>query len=152
MYKDKDKQKEADRVRQRRKRDKIKVKGVTNEGVTVIDEKPNVTPKGDVVVIPNCNQVKTVVLIPGDEGYIGEPRSRAPDKPGQKRGKDIKCFANLPPDVQQTINSISVDAEDKARRTAIAIHYQHLFPDRYHSTGLYLISLQDSSDQPIATG
>ena len=58
-----------------------------------------------------------------------------------KRGKDIKCFADLPPDVQQTIDSLSmVDGKIcktvKANRTAIAINYQHLFPDRFHSTGV----------------
>ena len=58
-----------------------------------------------------------------------------------KRGKDIECFADLPPDVQQTIDSLSmVDGKIcqrvKANRTAIAINYQHLFPDRFHSTGV----------------
>ena len=58
-----------------------------------------------------------------------------------KRGKDIKCFADLPPDVQHTIDSLSiVDSKIcptvKANRTAIAVNYQHLFPDRFHSTGV----------------
>lgn len=53
-----------------------------------------------------------------------------------KRGTDIKCFADLPPDVQRIIETISRDDDDKARRTARAIRYQHLFPDRYESTGL----------------
>ena len=58
-----------------------------------------------------------------------------------KRGKDIKVFADLPPDVQQTINRMStadgkIDQTVKANRTAIAIHYQHLFPDRYYPTGI----------------
>ena len=58
-----------------------------------------------------------------------------------KRGKDIKCFEDLPPDVQQTINKMSIvegkiDQTIKANRTAIAIHYQHLFPDRYYNTGV----------------
>ena len=46
-----------------------------------------------------------------------------------KRGKDIKCFADLPPDVQETINMMSrrdgkIDPIDKIRRTKIAIHYR----------------------------
>ena len=58
-----------------------------------------------------------------------------------ERGKDIKVFEDLPPDVQQTIDSMSVvdgviDQTIKANRTAIAINYQHLFPDRYNSTGV----------------
>lgn len=58
-----------------------------------------------------------------------------------KRGKDIKTFDDLPPDVQQTIDKMSVvegkiDHTLKVNRTAIAIHYQHLFPDRYYSTGV----------------
>jgi len=47
-----------------------------------------------------------------------------------KRGKDIKCFEDLPPDVQQ---SIEREPEDqRPRRTAGAIYYQHLFPNRYY--------------------
>lgn len=54
-----------------------------------------------------------------------------------KRGLDIKCFEDLPADVQETINQMcriddnKIDATAKANRTAIAIHYQHLFPGRY---------------------
>ena len=46
-----------------------------------------------------------------------------------KRGKDIKCFEDLPADVQHTIDRISESEEEKRRRTAIAIRYQHTFPD-----------------------
>lgn len=53
-----------------------------------------------------------------------------------KRGKDIKCFADLPPDVQASINSLSESNEEKAKRTKIAIAYQHTFPNRFHSTGV----------------
>lgn len=58
-----------------------------------------------------------------------------------KRGLDIKCFEDLPSDVQQTIGIMSVvegviDQTIKANRTAIAINYQHLYPDRYYSTGI----------------
>lgn len=49
-----------------------------------------------------------------------------------KRGLDIKCFEDLPPDVQQTIVQISQSPEEKRRRTGIAIRYQHLFPERYY--------------------
>jgi len=53
-----------------------------------------------------------------------------------KRGKDIKCFEDLPPDVQETINMMSrrdgkIDPIVKANRTAIAVNYQHLFPESY---------------------
>ena len=51
------------------------------------------------------------------------------DKP--KRGKDIKCFEDLPPDVQRTIEMLSDSEEEKQRRTGIAIHYQHVFPERF---------------------
>lgn len=58
-----------------------------------------------------------------------------------KRGKDIKCFADLPPDVQATIISMStrdgkLDKAVKARRTVAAIKYQHLFPDSYEPQGI----------------
>lgn len=53
-----------------------------------------------------------------------------------KRGLDIKCFADLPPDVQATINRLSESNEEKRRRTQIAIHYQHVFPNRFSSTGM----------------
>lgn len=60
------------------------------------------------------------------------------DKP--KRGLNIKCFADLPPDVQQTIDRMSMvdgklDKDEKAKRTAAAIKYQHLFPNSYESAG-----------------
>ena len=58
-----------------------------------------------------------------------------------KRGKDIKVFEDLPPDVQKTINLMSqragkIDPMEKINRTSRAIRYQHLFPDRYNSTGV----------------
>ena len=55
-----------------------------------------------------------------------------------KRGLDIKVFEDLPPDVQATINRVSESNEEKAKRTAAAIKYQHLFPDRYNSTGVVI--------------
>ena len=56
------------------------------------------------------------------------PKSDIPVIP--KRGLDIKCFEDLPLDVQQSIHR---EPEDQwPRRTAAAIHYQQLFPYRYH--------------------
>ncbi|KKM03422.1 hypothetical protein LCGC14_1774560 [marine sediment metagenome] len=93
MYKDEDKQKEANRQASQRRRDrKGMTQGMTNQGMTVINEPSNVIPK---------------------------------------RGKDIKCFADLPVDVQSTINTISESPEEHRRRTAIAINYQHQFLGRY---------------------
>ena len=56
--------------------------------------------------------------------------------PNMRRGKDIQCFADLSPSVQASINRISDSPEEKRRRTGMAIRYQHLFPDRYHATGV----------------
>lgn len=127
MYKDKEKQKEANKRAMRRNRAK---------GASVIpcDTRLKVIPEGTPVVIP-CE----VEL----------------DKP--KRGTDIKTFEDLPPDVQHDIETMSSHAaqrgedyeEDKARRTARAIRYQHLFPDRYESTGLCPQMLQDSPGKHI---
>ena len=113
MYKNKSKQREANAERQRRY--KARQKGVTSEGVTCKALPIDKTPYAELIGDKICN-------IP-------------------KRGKDIKCFEDLPPDVQQTIDVMSVvegkiDQTIKANRTAIAINYQHLFPDRYNSTGV----------------
>ena len=48
-----------------------------------------------------------------------------------KRGKDIKCFEDLPTDVQVSIDVMSMvdgkpDKEEHAKRTAAAIRYQHI--------------------------
>ena len=118
MYKDPDKQREANRERQRRYKARQKAlpkQGVTSEGVTI--KLPEHSPN-EVAVFER-------------------------DMLTAKRGKDIKCFEDLPPDVQQTIDSMSIvdgrtDNTIKANRTAIAVQYQHLFPDRYHSTGVAL--------------
>lgn len=62
--------------------------------------------------------------------------------PNMRRGKEIQCFADLPPDIQATIirlttnNDGTVDKQARTNRTAIAINYQHLFPDRYDSVGV----------------
>ena len=97
-----------------------------------IPNKPELTAQGNIRVSK-----------PGDDDYepqcettraFIEGRDKRPET--AKRGKDIKCFADLPPDVQETIDSLSqVDGKIcqrvKANRTAIAINYQHLFPDSY---------------------
>ena len=55
---------------------------------------------------------------------------------GLKRGKDIKTFADLPPDVQLAIDLSDIDSKEHARRTAVAIEYHNLFLDRHNSTGV----------------
>ena len=102
-----------------------------NKGVTVIDERSN-EPSN---VKPKCGKQGTT-----DEGNKNQLIANQV-MPNMRRGKDIKCFADLPPDVQMTIDSLSmVDGKIcqtvKANRTAIAINYQHLFPDRFYSTGV----------------
>ena len=112
MYKDKEKQREANR----RAQAKFKAKGIT-EGITA----------------QNCNAIPGPKVIPKSEQRTGinSMIKPSPDfKP--KRGKDIKCFEDLPPDVQQAIDDISlvdgkIDKILKANRTAIAISYQHTF-------------------------
>ena len=113
MYKDKNKQRESNRERQRRY--KAKHKGVTSEGVT-----------GKALLAGNMS-IETLAMM--DAG-CGDKLTH-----GLKRGKDIKVFADLSLFVQKTINSLSDDEQEHAKRTAIAINYQHLFPDRYYSTG-----------------
>jgi hypothetical protein len=73
MYKDKDKQREANAERQRRY--KAKQKALLSEGVT-----DKALP--DDIVKSYCEFVESIL---------------------PKRGKDIKCFADLPPDVQEAM-------------------------------------------------
>ena len=120
-YKDKDKQREANRIAAKKYRDSM-----TDKGMTV---KTDVIPKSDIPVIPNA----TVA-----EGVTSPFRDDTGKEPIDfyKRGKDITCFADLPPDVQAAINKMSVvdgklNEAEKHKRTAAAITYQHLFPDRY---------------------
>ena len=94
--------------------------------------------KNEAVAGPSVDELRT------NGAKLPTSDSPSPDKTttdsniGQpKRGKDIKCFADLPPDVQQTIDKMSVvggkiDKTIKANRTAIAVNYQHLFPGRYY--------------------
>ena len=151
MYKDKDRQREANAERQRRYKEKQKA--LLNEGVTVTKCESNVgvtdiSAVSTIVSPEHTAQGNIRVSKPGDGDYVPqcettrafiEGRDKRPET--GKRGKDIKVFADLPPDVQQTIDSLSmVDGKIcqrvKANRTAIAINYQHLFPDRFHSTGV----------------
>ncbi len=112
MYKDKDKQREANRQAKQRQR----AKGMTSQGMTEAIEPEQgdklTFRKGSAVGCPMAS------MIP-------------------KRGKDIKCFDDLPPDVQASIKSdsrIIAGTRDLeyVKRTANAIRYQHLFPDGYH--------------------
>jgi len=146
-YKDKDRQREAVRIakqnQRRREREGMTPEGMTSQGMTVSQEvmvipKPERTAKGNIRVSK-----------PGDDDYDGichkddlnewSATKLTATKP--KRGLDIKCFEDLPPDVQETIDRMSVfngkiDRAIKIKRTEAAIRYQHLFPDRYHSTGI----------------
>ena len=126
-YKDKDKQREANAERQRRY--KARHKGVTFEGVT-----DKALPEGvtgmieDVAANGGEYSFKTV------KGVVQDVHHTKP-----KRGKDIKCFADLPPDIQLTIDYMStvdgkIDQAEKSKRTKRAIQYQHLFPDKYNGT------------------
>ena len=123
MYKDKDKQREANRQAQARFKAK---QSLVERGITkkVLPLEPK-----SVLVIPKHSYIGTVPEVPGVTVV------------GPKRGKDIKTFEDLSPDVQQTIDMMSmvegkIDQTIKANRTAIAVNYQHLFPDRYNSTGV----------------
>jgi hypothetical protein len=131
MYKDKDKQREANRERQRRYKEKQKA--LLNEGVTdkALPTGYDRTAAGNLTE-EGIRQYRKIGYKSSNELSVNTPR----------RGKDIKCFEDLPPDVQETINQMcriddnKIDATAKANRTAIAINYQHLYPDRYHSTGV----------------
>ena len=134
MYKDKDKQREAGAERQRRYRDKHKPKPeitpfVTDQDFTKLMAQAGpghvrVSKLGDADYVPQCETTKAFI----------EDRPKV--KPESKLGKDIKVFEDLPLDVQKTIDMMSIvegkiDQTIKANRTAIAIHYQHIFPERY---------------------
>ena len=82
----------------------------------------------------STKQGSTFVSESGSESGFDDETSVSP-----KRGKDIKVFADLPADVQETINRMSlvdgrIDQTIKVKRTTAAIRYQHLFPDRYEPT------------------
>ena len=131
MYKDKDKQREANREASQRRRDK---QGMTNDcakaGIVIPDHPIPVIPERTV-------QGNIRVSKPGDADYVPQcETTRAfiegrPKRPETgKRGLDIKCFEDLPLDVQATIvrmstNDGKVDEAEKVKRTAAAIKYQH---------------------------
>ena len=137
MYKDKDRQREANRraAKEHRERHNKAIESMTNKGMTVVNEQPNVILSK---VIPKRSKDiadKSVEFVTAKGVVAGIPAINKP-----KRGKDIKCFEDLPPDVQQTIDRMSmvgdkIDQTIKAKRTAIAIDYQHQFPDRYNCSG-----------------
>ena len=118
MYKDKDRQREANREANKRYRERQEAR----ESCVIPDrDTSGVIPKSDTLQVTEFTKTKF-------------PKTTR--LPTHKRGKDIKCFEDLPPDVQQTIDMMSVvdgriDQTIKANRTAIAINYQHVFPERY---------------------
>ncbi len=163
MYKDKDRQREANRQAQA----KFKAKGITEQGITLPKETDlgntlTTTQTVSAAIPERTAQGNIRVSKPSDDDYVPQcetTRAFIEDRPKEsepwtvadqcdyedddypalpKRGKDIKCFADLPPDVQRTIDKMSttdgrLDKEDKAKRTARAIHYQRLFPDSWYS-------------------
>ncbi len=143
MYKDKDKdkQREADRERQRRYR-----------------ESHPISSKGrDESVTDNGRDKHGVTKGVTDKESIVTPFVESPGVTKPKRGKDIKCFADLPLDVQQTIDRMSVvdgkiDQTVKANRTAIAINYQHLFPDRFEPQDGRCPTFYDMMESAVCTG
>ena len=120
MYKDKDKQREANRVAQARFKAKGITEGITNQGITLTSP-----------VIPDGST--TIDAVQALHRLIAKPLVIK-----ARRGKDITNFEHLPPDVQATINRISMDNQEHNRRTAIAIDYQHKQPDKYYSTDVHI--------------
>ena len=126
MYKDKDKQREAIKEATRRYRAKKGDSALSGQkdspqnarGLPVIDEVGDTQPVIPLKVIPKQDVTLVMTMVT------------------PKRGKDIKCFEDLPLDVQETIDKMSlfdgkIDHVDKAKRTAAAIKYQRIFPDRF---------------------
>jgi hypothetical protein len=164
MYKDKDKQREANRAIQAKRRAKGVTPGVTEsgcdtKGVTEGFKKLALAANGrwdgvDAVEyvkelrsdtkLKRGKDIKEVAkhncgAAPIDKIPYAELRGN--EIVTLKRGKDIKCFADLPPDVQETIVRMTTDRNGKmdqiarAKRTAAAIKYQHLFPHKYDNPG-----------------
>lgn len=135
MYKDRDKQREANRQAQAKRRaTRIAngmaglIEGMTKQGMTPNKSQGMTGHKG-----VTSEGVTEGVTITGESVAVA---IKAMQDAQSKRGKDIKTFDDLPPDVQATINRISESNEEKQKRTKVAIAYQHTFPDRYHSTGI----------------
>jgi len=130
MYKDRDKQRQANKEAQARY--KAKAKGITEK----VLPKQGITTK----VLPDgMMDIETLAMV--DAG-CGDKLSH-----GLKRGLDIQCFEDLPPDVQQTIHRLStidgkIDQAEKDKRTARVIQYQHLFPDSYNDTSIASLLVQ----------
>lgn len=82
-----------------------------------------VSKPGDADYEPQCETTRAFVEGRPKHSYIGAVP--------EERGLDIKCFEDLPLDVQETIKAVSQSNEEFQRRTGIAIRYQHLFPDKY---------------------
>lgn len=142
-YKDKNKQREANRRASKRYRRgpgrvgclQDKTKGMTNEGMMPpdLDIRPGYDEaKQGITDRPPSGITQGVTVIPDLDIRAGFDEAKI--QGSTKRGKDIKCFADLPPDVQITIQMVSDTDEELEKRTAAAIRYQHLFPNRYHST------------------
>ena len=107
----KDKAKQREANRQAQAR--FKAKGITNQGIIL----PEQTDLG--------NTLTTTQTVGASS---------------PKRGKDIKCFNDLPIDVQDTIVKMStvdgkVDNDEWNKRTVAAIKYQHLCPEAYSWAG-----------------
>lgn len=69
---------------------------------------------------------------------------QTPERRAYKRGKDIKCFEDLPADIQEDIVLMSASKagndevmyqQERANRTERAIEYQRQFPDRFYPGG-----------------
>lgn len=96
-----------------------------------------VSKPGDADYVPQCETTRAFVdgvVVTKAESHVDASDIgvvKAIHKNIRKRGKDIKTFKDLPPDVQQTIRTISESDEEFQRRTVIAIAYQHTFPGRY---------------------
>ena len=139
MYKDKAKQREANRQASRRARIKHRVKtdltplaqGMTNEGMTLqgmthIEDRPKVKPES------KCGKEHSMECDPKILAEFREGKTSA------KRGKDIKCFEDLPPKAQECINKMSIkdgkiDQIIKADWMASVNIFQRLYPYRYES-------------------
>ena len=132
MYKDKDRQRAANRRAQAKFKAKqgITQKVLPEQGITrhVSDQEftmllatvppgtPNqrVSKPGDADYEPQCETTRAFIE--------GRPKNIPKPKP-------VNTFADLPPDVQATIRSLSHSNEEMKRRTAIALAYQQMFPD-----------------------
>jgi len=85
------------------------------------------------------NSVKSV-----PDNPIPDTSQQTPERRAYKRGTDIKCFEDLPADVQLDIATMAASKagndeaayqQERQDRTERAIHYQHIFPDRFYPGG-----------------